>query len=137
MIEAARAILDASALLAFLRKEPGAPIVRQALAVGAVISSVNWAEVLSKLTDLTGQDADVILTGIRGLGLPGGLLTVLPLTEADAVAIGRLRPVTRPFGLSLADRAALAVALRLGATVLTADRAWQQIDTGVSIQLIR
>jgi len=137
LTEAAGTILDASALLAYLRDEPGADIVEQTMGAGALIASVNWAEVLSRLVDGAEQDIGSIVSRLRGRGIPGGLLAVVPLTEEDAVAIARHRPATRPFGLSLADRAALAMAQRLGVPILTADRVWQQVKVGISIRLIR
>ncbi len=130
-------VLDASALLAYLRDEPGSQMVDEALARGAAMSAVNWAEVLSRLTDQTGQEVDSIARRLEEQGLVGGLLDVLPLTEEDAVTIARLRPTTRPHGLSLADRACLATGLRLGAPILTADRAWETLTLGTVIQVIR
>lgn len=130
-------VLDASALLAYLRNETGAQLVEQALVLSALMSTTNWSEVLSKLVDETGTEVDTILRTLRERGLLGGLLTIHPLTEEDAVAIARLRPLTRQFGLSLAERAALALAMRLGAPILTADRAWQHLSLSVPILLIR
>ena len=130
-------VLDASALLAYLLGETGAELVEEALASGAIISTANWAEVLSKLVDETGADVDTVLRTLRERGLVGGLLTIVPLSEEDAAAIARLRPVTRHAGLSLGDRAALALALRLDVPILTADRAWSQLSLAISIRLIR
>lgn len=137
MSEEGGSVLDASALLAYVHDEPGADAVEEALAARAWMNSVNWVEVLSKLVDESGQDVDSILNELRKRGLPGGLLTLLPLTVEDAQAMARLRPVTRAFGLSMADRACLALAIRLGLPVLTTDRVWHEISLGVAVRLIR
>ena len=55
----------------------------------------------------------------------------------DAVEIAKLRPAIRPGGLSLGDRACLALARRYGARVLTADGTWTRFDIGVRVQAIR
>lgn len=136
MTEAAGAVLDASALLAYLRDEPGKLAVEATLAAGAIISVVNYAEVLSRLSD-SGVDVANANRRLRDLGLLGGLLGIEPLLEEDAVEIARLRVVTRAQGLSLGDRACLATGLRLNRTVLTADRVWARLDLGVNIQVIR
>lgn len=66
-----------------------------------------------------------------------GVASIEPLTEADCVTVARLRATTRPLGLSLADRACLTLAKRLGVPALTTDRAWADADTGAEIQLVR
>jgi ribonuclease VapC len=130
-------VLDASALLAHLREEEGAPVVRQAMAEGAAISVVNWIEVLSKLAE-RGEDPELAAVEMKGAGLIGSVITIEAVTEADSVAIARLRPVTKSHGLSLADRACLALADRLGVPVLTTDRAWADTPAvGVTVKLIR
>ncbi|MCM8749537.1 type II toxin-antitoxin system VapC family toxin [Thermomicrobiaceae bacterium CFH 74404] len=129
-------VLDASALLAYLQGEPGSEIVQAALAAGAVISIVNYAEVLSRLGD-AGEDPVVAHQHLQEQGLIGGLLEIVPLTEDDAVAIARLRAATRGQGLSLGDRACLATGLRLGRAVLTADRSWAAVDSGIPVRVIR
>jgi ribonuclease VapC len=132
----AGAVLDASALLAYLRDETGSAAVESALVGGAVINVVNYAEVLSRLGD-TEADAAVIHRRLREAGIVGELLQVVPLVEEDAVVIARLRPVTRSRGLSLGDRACLATGLRLERPVFTADRDWAAVDVGVVVHLIR
>jgi PIN domain nuclease of toxin-antitoxin system len=112
-------------------------MVDEALARGAVMNAVNWAEVLSRLTDETGEEVDSIIRRLTEEGLVGGLLDLLPLTVEDAVTIAQLRSTTRPHGLSLADRACLATGLRLGLTVLTADRTWDNLSLQTVIRVIR
>jgi ribonuclease VapC len=132
----AGAVLDASALLAFILEEAGSEVVEAALVYRAVINVVNYAEVLSRLAD-TGEEPTAVHRRLEDQGLVGDLLQLVPLVAEDSVAIARLRNLTRALGLSLGDRACLATALRLGRPVITADRSWAAVDVGVAIRLIR
>lgn len=123
-------VLDASAVLAWLRDEPGAAVVDPLLA-GGVVSAANWSETWQKLNQ-HGVDADRATRRLRVLGV-----RVEPLTTADAVAAARLWDSTRRAGLSLGDRCCLALAARLECPALTADTAWAELDLNVTIQLIR
>jgi ribonuclease VapC len=129
-------VLDASALLAHLRDEPGADVVAEAIASGAVISTVNLAEVFSRVAD-RGDDPAKLAAELTQSGLLDGAITVEPFTAADAIDAGRLRPLTRDAGLSLGDRACLALARRLDAPALTADTDWQGVAHGVELRPIR
>lgn len=129
-------VLDASALLAHLRDEPGADVVAEAIASGAVISTVNLAEVFSRVAD-RGADPAKLAAELTQSGLLDGAITVEPFTTADAIDAGRLRPLTRDAGLSLGDRACLALARRLDAPALTADTDWQGVAHGVELRPIR
>ncbi len=130
-------VLDASALLAYLADELGADVVADAIAAGATISSVNLAEALSTLTT-RGAEPGAVVTQLTDRGLLDGAITVEPFTTADAAEVARLRPLTRSYGLSLADRACLALALRLAKEALTADGAWRALKLdGIRIRMIR
>lgn len=130
-------VLDASALLAHLNEEKGASVVRHALANGAAISVVNWIEILSKLAE-RGEDPELAAAEMKGTGLIGGVIAIEPVTDRDSIEIARLRPATRGHGLSLADRACLALAERLGVPALTADGAWGELPSvRVAVKLIR
>lgn len=129
-------VLDASALLAYLRDEPGADVVAEAIAGGAVMSTANLAEVLSRVA-ARGGDSVHLLAQMREQRLVDGAIDVEPLTSEDAAEIGRLRPLTKAAGLSLGDRACLALAARLGAPAFTADSDWESVDVGVEIRQIR
>lgn len=61
----------------------------------------------------------------------------IPFTAEQAKAAGNLIAQTRPFGLSLGDRACLSLALELKAPVYTADRSWKDLKIGVRIHVIR
>jgi ribonuclease VapC len=129
-------VLDASALLAHLRDEPGADVVAEAIASGAVISTVNLAEVFSRVAD-RGDDPAKLAAELTQSGLLDGAITVEPFTAADAIDAARLRSLTRDAGLSLGDRACLALARRLDAPALTADTDWQGVAHGVELRPIR
>jgi PIN domain nuclease of toxin-antitoxin system len=95
------------------------------------MSSVNWCEVVQKSLR---RDVDVatLRQYLADLGF-----RIIAFDADDAERAARLWSTTHHLGLSLADRACLAMALRTGATVLTADRAWSQLQVGVTIQPIR
>jgi ribonuclease VapC len=123
-------VLDASALLAMLQAEPGAEAVEAAVE-HSVMSSVNWSEVyqraLTRGIATAGLRADVEAVGLR----------IVPLTADDAEQAAELWRLTRHLGLSLGDRACLALARRLGRRALTADRSWTEAELGVEVQSIR
>lgn len=127
-------MLDASALLCLVFDEPGAEKVEAAFEGRAVVGAVNWAEVLSKVADLGGDPGEMIAQ-LDDRGLLDDVLQVVELTAVDGLAIARLRPRTRDLGLSLGDRACLALAHRLGLPALTCDRAWAHLDAGVVVEL--
>lgn len=125
-------MLDASALLAAILEEPGQEVVERALP-DAIISSVNLVEVASRLIDggLSPEKAEEDLAAME--------LTVIDFDQAQAIEAARLRALTRHAGLSLGDRACLALARVRGVPVLTADRAWAALAEaiGVEVELIR
>jgi PIN domain nuclease of toxin-antitoxin system len=129
-------VLDASALLAYLRDERGAGEVAEAIGGGATISTVNLAEVLSRTAE-HGLEPDRLVEQLVERGLLDGAIAVEPFTAADAVEVGRLRPLTRDAGLSLGDRACLALARRLGVPAYTADRTWSRVSLDVELRQIR
>jgi PIN domain nuclease of toxin-antitoxin system len=129
-------VLDSSALLAYLRGEPGAERVAALLTGGVVISAVNWAEVLSKVAD-EGEDPERLATELSSGGLLGAIIAVVPFTAEDSVEVARLRVPTRSAGLSLGDRVCLGLATRLGVPAVTADRIWAGLSLDVQIIGIR
>ena len=131
----AQPVLDASALLAYLADEAGAELVADAIAGGATISTVNLAEVLSMLA-ARGGDPAAVAGDLTSRGLLDGAITVEPFTTADSIETACLRPLTRSAGLSLADRACLALARRLSTPVLTADQAWIGLAPDVDVHPI-
>ncbi len=129
-------VLDASALLAYLGDEAGAEVVSEEIADGAVISTVNLAEVLSTLAS-HGADPERVVGDLFVRGLLAGAIAIEEFTHVDAIETARLRPLTSSAGLSLGDRACLALGRRLGATVLTADQAWVGLGVDVDVHAIR
>ncbi len=123
------AVLDASAVLAVLKAEPGAQFAEEAFP--AHISSVNLSEVVAKLSD-GGMTEPTIRDALQSLPLQ-----VVTFDEEQAYDTGLLRPATRNLGLSLGDRACVGLARRLGAPVLTADQRWSRLSVGVDVTVTR
>jgi len=128
-------VLDASALLALLNEEPGAETVAESVVSRSCrMSAVNWSEVLARIPrmEVAARDRfDSLLDSLPQL------LAIDAFDEADAERTAALQAPTKPQGLSLGDRACLALAVRSGLRVLTADRAWAGVEVGVEIHLIR
>ena len=127
-------VLDASAILAFLQGEPGEDVVRLALQEKqCMVSAANQSEVIAKALD-RGASAAAIQSLLADLAY-----TVVDITAEDGAQAGWMRDSTRNIGLSLGDRLCLAVAQRLAAPVLTADRPWLGVAKllGLDIDCIR
>jgi PIN domain nuclease of toxin-antitoxin system len=124
-------VIEASALLAYVLDEAGAEVVQDALEEESLIGTVNLAEVLAKLSDV-GQDPSSAMDRLAVLPIE-----VVVFDEDLAVETARLRPLTSAAGLSLGDRACLALARRLGRRVLTADVAWVGLVPDVEVEVIR
>lgn len=125
-------VLDTSAVLAYLWREPGWERVEAAMSGrDCVIGVVNVAEVLAKALDrgLPEDEARCLLDALD--------VEKIAMDTEQALESALLRPLTRHLGLSLGDRACLALAKLRGATVLTADRPWMQLELGVAIECIR
>jgi PIN domain nuclease of toxin-antitoxin system len=95
------------------------------------MSAVNLAEVVSKAVDFGGT-----LESISGSLAPLPLQLV-PFAPEDSMIAASLRAATRSRGLSLGDRACLALGLKLGSPVLTTEGRWRELDVGVVIEVIR
>ena len=122
----ARAVLDASALLAYLFDEPGTRVVIDALGQGVIMSAVNVAEVLTKLVE-RGVSAGEALSRLGSMGLLEAI-ELIDFGLADAREVAQLRQSTADLGLSLGDRACLALARQTGLPVLTSDRQWASLQ---------
>ena len=123
-------VLDSSAVLAWFRDEPGGSEAGEAMA-RALISTVNLAEVVSKLVE-NGHDPEEAIELAREIPCRS-----VPFDEEMAMTAGALRGVTRRHGLSLGDRACLALARAENCPVLTADRVWSRLEVGVEIRMLR
>ena len=123
-------VLDASALLALLNREPGEEEIEKTIP-GAAIGAVNLSEVVAKLAE-RGMPEEAIR-----LALSGVQLDVTPFDGPLAYRAGLLRISTRSLGLSFGDRACLALGLQLGVPVMTTDRRWKELGVGVEVRAIR
>jgi ribonuclease VapC len=125
-----RVVLDASAIIALAHGEPGADRV-EPLVNGSFVSAVNWSEI-ARVCLATGRRPDAL----HGALTDAGCETV-GFTVEDAELAARLWDETHLAGLSLADRACLALARRVRAAAVTADRAWVGLDVGVDVICVR
>jgi ribonuclease VapC len=125
-------VLDASAYLALVHLEVGhEEVARRLIDMVCVMSAVNIAEVLSKQAEIGVPTAEALaLLQLTGVGIE-------PFSLDDAELTASLRQLTRAYGLSLGDRACLALSLRLQCPVLTADYLWSKLDIGIDVVQIR
>ena len=123
-------VLDASALLALINSEPGWEVVAATLSKAA-ISAINLAEVITKMIDIGIPEDDAWAEAADLVPL------VIDFGPELARATAGLRVMTRPLGLSLGDRACLALAQQLDLPALTADTAWRRLSIGVEIRFVR
>jgi PIN domain nuclease of toxin-antitoxin system len=128
--------LDASAFLAYLQGETGSPLVTQALSRLAWMSTVNWAEALSKLA-MQGFSPEAVRMRLETQHILDDMLVLYDFDAGLAEEVARLRPLTKSLGLSTGDRACLALASRHDLPVLTTDRAWSALQLGITIRVIR
>lgn len=127
-----KVVLDTSAVLAYLFEETGADKVAPIFESGeAVISSVNYAETVSKLFDRN-MPAEAIRATLDNLEME-----CIPLSEDQAFITGELRLVSKVYGLSLGDRACLALGMAKQCEVYTADKAWAKVSSECEVVLIR
>jgi ribonuclease VapC len=124
-------VLDASAVLAIVHQEPGSERLTPKLLTESAISTVNLAEVQSKLV-LSGWNTDE-----AWLDATSPVSEIVPFTASNARTAASLITETRPLGLSLGDRACLALALEIKAPVYTADRSWKKLKLGIRIHVVR
>jgi PIN domain nuclease of toxin-antitoxin system len=123
-------VIDSSIVLAVLRNEDGNRLAAE-LAMGAVMSSVNLAEIIAKCVEFE-IDPDDALQYIAGRNIE-----IVEFGFADGVLAGRLWKAAPKGKLSLGDRACIATAVRLGAAAVTADRVWAELDLPCKVELIR
>jgi ribonuclease VapC len=123
-------VLDASALIAVLREEPGASAV-EAVLDDAAVSTVNLSEVQAKLVE-RGPPPDVAWSWLVDLDLD-----LVEFDAPQAKVADDLRALTRARGLSFGDRACLALAQVLSLPVMTGDCAWAGLEIGIEIRTVR
>lgn len=124
------AVVDASVVLAAILQEPGHEVLLN-LREPALLSTVNLAETRSRLSDhgFDRQSIDVSLSLVN--------VRVVDFDAEQAEISADLRRATKPAGLSLGDRACLALAQKYDAVALTADRAWATVKTSVTVRVVR
>ena len=126
-----KTVLDASALLALLNQEAGAQKLTLEVLREAISSTVNLAEVQTKLVREGGDPEEA-----WGLAL-APISEAAPFTSEQAKLAGALAKQTQPLGLSLGDRACLALAMTLKAPVYTTDRSWKKLKLGIRVHVMR
>jgi ribonuclease VapC len=124
-------VLDASAMLAVLNHEPGSEKLPPEMLSSAAASTVNLAEVHTKLVSRGGDPDEAWEDTLSAVDEP------VPLTLEQARIAGNLVTETRVLGLSLGDRACLALGIALHAPVYTTDKSWKNLKIGVRIHVIR
>ena len=122
-------VLDSSAVLADLRGEPGADVVRS-VSPASYLSAINLAEVITKLIE-AGTPPGEAGAIAEGLGY-----TIVVDDQARATSAGKLHARTRGAGVSLGGRFCLALAQELSLPALTADRRWKTLELDIEITLI-
>lgn len=127
-----RVVLDASAILAMLFREQGSEIVENYIETSkAVVSSINVSEVFVKQLELS-------IPNERTIGFLGLLgIEVVDFNMDMAIQAAALRKLTKEWGLSFGDRACLALGQAYSCPVITADRAWGDMNLGIEVILIR
>ena len=125
------AVLDSSALLAVLNGERGAEVLTPELLAQATCSTVSLAEVHGKLVSRGMPESEAWSATAGAIEQPA------EFTVAHARIAGSLISQTRSLGLSLGDRACLALAIHSGLPIYTADRAWKKLRLPLTIHLIR
>lgn len=123
-------VLDASALLALINTESGNETVAQYLPE-ACMSTVNLAEVAAILNQINMPPHEILLL------LNGLIANVVPFDATQAYQTAQLRALTKQQGLSLGDRACLALGKLYHIPVITADKVWEKLDLGVPVIVIR
>ena len=131
MNSSSRVVLDSSAILAVIFSEPGSDKLPPELLATSVVSTVNLAEVHSKLV-AKGWNVNQAWEDCIGM-----VDEILPFTAEQAKTAGALVLLTRSIGLSLGDRACLALGLELKAPIYTADLAWKNLKLNLRIHSIR
>ena len=123
-------VFDSSVVIAILKQERGFESAEELLSK-ALISTVNLAEVATYLArnSVPRETIQEVLASFP--------IQVVPFEESLAIQTGCLYSSCKHLGLSLGDRACLALAMSRKMPVLTADRVWSKLDLGISIQVLR
>lgn len=126
-----KCVLDASAILALLANEPGSQALTDEVLAGSAASTVNLAEVQAVLVRRGVPPAEAWKRAIVPVD------EIVPFSPDQARVAGNLAVETRPLGLSLGDRACLALAIERKVGIYTADQSWKKLEIGVRVSVIR
>jgi ribonuclease VapC len=129
-------VLDSSAVLAFILKEPGGERVKALLDaldngddVQVAVSAVNWCEILTRLY----RDNQAMTVGELAALLTGVEVVMFTSTDAELAAVfARADP-----SLSLGDRACLSLASDRKAPAWTTDKLWARLKVPVEVEILR
>jgi PIN domain nuclease of toxin-antitoxin system len=124
-------VFDASAMLALIQHERGAENLTDEILENAVASTVNLAEVQSKLVKASNDPDRAWVAALSSI------TAIEPFTREQAKIAGDLIATTAKYGLSLGDRSCLALAIALKAPVYTTEQSWKNLKVGVQIHVIR
>lgn len=124
------AVFDASAVLAVLNRERGHDVASAGL-FGCAMSTVNYSEVLKKVVEAGGDLA------VAESHLARQNIELFSFDEADSIKAAEIWPECKPLGLSLGDRACIALGLRLDLPLVTADGNMKKVNLPIEVELIR
>lgn len=125
-----KVLLDTSAIIALLKKEPGYESLEEVVANSAV-SIINFSELVSVLmrTSIVESEIDEIIKDI--------IPEIIPFSEDIAIQTGKLIKLTKDLGLSLGDRACIATGIYHGIPIYTTDKVWKDLKTSAQIVIVR
>ncbi len=126
-----KVVFDASALIALFAKEKGYELIKNHLK-DAIISSVNIAEVYKYCIDSQNLTKDEARSLVKLIDIK-----IINFDEEQAIITAELINKTKQYGLSLGDRACIALAILKNLSIITCDKIWQKADVGVKFIMAR
>ena len=127
-------VIDTSVVIALINREEGFEVVEKHIG-NAIISSVNFSEVITVANRELFETEEERAEGLKLIR--NTFSHIIEFDAEQAIIAASLDPLTKKYGLSLGDRACLALAQQQTLPVLTADRVWKEVGLGTKIQLIR
>lgn len=127
-------VIDTSAVIALINREEGFEVVEKYIG-NAVISSVNFSEVITVMNRELFKTEEERAEGLKLI--KNTFSHIVEFDTEQAIIAASLDSITKKYGLSLGDRACLALAKHQKLPVLTADKIWSDLGLGIKIKLIR